>query len=89
MARTVSEAFERPGASRGSSAFPRIRFVSLVENGTRVLFGSRMGPCAEGERSLARGVVAAASSPVCPMAPCVVRAPFRSETKTQGLIYVP
>ena len=36
------EAFGRPGASRGSSAYPQIRFVSLVENGTHVLFGSQM-----------------------------------------------
>ena len=35
------EAFSRPGASRGTSAYPQIRFVSLVENGTHVLFGSR------------------------------------------------
>src|SRR6187549_2940207 len=34
-------AFERPGASRGESAFPRVRFVALVENGTHVLFGAR------------------------------------------------
>jgi Insertion element 4 transposase N-terminal len=37
------EAFGRPGASRGRSAYPQIRFVSLVENGTHVLFGSQMG----------------------------------------------
>src|SRR5450432_4763667 len=30
------EAFGRPGASRGESAYPQIRFVSLVENGTHV-----------------------------------------------------
>jgi Insertion element 4 transposase N-terminal/Transposase DDE domain len=36
------EAFGRPGSSRGKSAYPQIRFVSLVENGTHVLFGSRM-----------------------------------------------
>ena len=35
-------AFGRPGASRGASAYPQIRFVSLVENGTHVLFGSQM-----------------------------------------------
>ena len=35
------DAFGRPGASRGSSAYPQIRFVSLVENGTHVLFGSQ------------------------------------------------
>ena len=39
--RANEQAFGRPGASRGSSAYPQIRFVSLVENGTHVLFGSR------------------------------------------------
>jgi Insertion element 4 transposase N-terminal len=29
-------AFGWPGASRGSSAFPKIRFVALLENGTHV-----------------------------------------------------
>jgi hypothetical protein len=47
-------AFGRPAASRGSSAFPQMRFVSLVENGTHVLFGSHMGGCATGEIALAR-----------------------------------
>lgn len=37
-----AEAFGRPGASRGSSAYPQIRFVSLVENGTHVLFGRQL-----------------------------------------------
>ena len=32
------EAFGRPGASRGESAYPNIRFVSLAEVGTHVLF---------------------------------------------------
>src|SRR3954454_6835569 len=31
-------AFGRPGAGRGESAFPQVRFVALVENGTHVLF---------------------------------------------------
>src|SRR4051795_3478231 len=47
-------AFERPGASRGESAFPQVRFVALVENGTHVLFGARLGPYEEGETTLAR-----------------------------------
>ncbi len=50
-------AFGRPGASRGSSAFPQIRFVSLVENGTHVLFGSRMASYATSEITLARSVL--------------------------------
>lgn len=50
-------AFGRPSASRGTSAFPQIRFVSLVENGTHVLFGTRLGPCEADERSLASEVL--------------------------------
>ena len=33
-------AFGRPGASRGTSAFPQLRMVALVENGTHVLCGA-------------------------------------------------
>jgi Insertion element 4 transposase N-terminal/Transposase DDE domain len=51
-------AFGRPGSSRGSSAYPQIRFVSLVENGTHVLFGSQMAGCETGEIPLARAVLA-------------------------------
>jgi len=43
------QAFGRPGASRGASAYPQMRFVSLVENGTHVLFGTRMAGYATGE----------------------------------------
>ena len=50
-------AFGRPGASRGVSAFPQLRFVSLVENGTHVLFGTQMGPYATGEITLAKTVL--------------------------------
>src|SRR4051812_44780320 len=46
-------AFERPGACRGESAFPQVRFVALVENGTHVLFSTRLGGFAEGETTLA------------------------------------
>ena len=53
------QAFGRPGASRGASAYPQLRFVSLVENGTHVLFGSRMGACAESEIALARQLLPA------------------------------
>src|SRR5829696_4372021 len=51
--------FGLPGASRGESAFPQLRFVALVENGTHVLFGARLGPYAEGETTLAQEVLAA------------------------------
>ena len=52
-------AYGRPGASRGASAFPKIRFVSLLENGTHVLWAARMGAFATDELTLARDVVAA------------------------------
>lgn len=52
------KAFGRPGASRGTAGFPKIRLVSLVENGTHVLFGTRHGPYRNGsEAELAQGVV--------------------------------
>jgi hypothetical protein len=52
-----NEAFGRPGASRGTSAYPQIRFVSLVENGTHVRFGSRMAGYATSEIALAKTVL--------------------------------
>src|SRR3954469_19898903 len=53
------DAFGRPGAGRGESAFPQLRFVALVENGTHVLFGARPGAFADGETTLAHGAVPA------------------------------
>jgi hypothetical protein len=53
------QAFGRPSASRGHSAYPQIRFVSLVENGTHVLFGTRLADYATGEVTLAREVISA------------------------------
>lgn len=53
------EAFGRPGASRGSSAYPQLRFVCLVENGTHVLFGTRMGAYGIHENTLAKPVLGA------------------------------
>ena len=55
--RANEEAFGRPGAKRGKSAYPQIRFVSLVESGTHVLFGSQMGGYSTGEITLAKGVL--------------------------------
>jgi hypothetical protein len=52
-------AFGRPGASRGASAFPKIRFVALLENGTHVLWAARMSKYATDEITLARDVVPA------------------------------
>lgn len=51
--------FGRPGASRGESAFPQLRFVALVENGTHVLFGARLGGFGEGETTLAHAALPA------------------------------
>jgi hypothetical protein len=50
-------AFGRPVAQRGKSAFPQMRFVSLVENGTHVLFGTQMGGYATSELVLAKSVL--------------------------------
>ncbi|MBW2095053.1 MAG: IS4 family transposase [Deltaproteobacteria bacterium] len=50
-------AFGRPKASRGQSSFPQIRIVSLVENGTHVLFGSRMAGYDTGEITLTKDVI--------------------------------
>jgi hypothetical protein len=51
------KAFGRPGASRGSSAFPKLRFVTLLESGTHVLWGARMDAYAVGEVTLAQDAV--------------------------------
>ena len=52
-------AFGRPGASRGSSAFPKVRFVGLLENGTHVLWAAHMDQYATDEITLAERVVPA------------------------------
>lgn len=53
------KAFTRPAASRGTSAYPQLRLVSLVESGTHVLFGTALGPYREGETTLAHRVLPA------------------------------
>jgi hypothetical protein len=50
-------AFGRQRGDRGESAFPQVRFVSLLENGTHVLFGSLLAPYPTGEVTLAHEVV--------------------------------
>jgi Insertion element 4 transposase N-terminal/Transposase DDE domain len=50
-------AFGRPGSSRGKAAFPQLRWVSLLENGTHVLFGAEMGHYRTGEKTLAKKVI--------------------------------
>jgi len=51
------KAFGRPGSSRGSSAFPKIRFVALLENGTHVLWGAHVDRYATDELTLAEQVI--------------------------------
>jgi hypothetical protein len=52
-------AFGRPGASRGNSAYPKLRFVALLENGTHVLCAAQMDKYATDELTLAESVVPA------------------------------
>jgi hypothetical protein len=51
------QAFGLPGSRRGSSAFPQIRFVALLENGTHVLWGAHMDRYATDELTLAEKVL--------------------------------
>jgi hypothetical protein len=53
------KAFGRSFSGRGSSAFPKIRFVALLESGTHVLGRARMGPYRTHEMDLAREVLPA------------------------------
>ena len=50
-------AFGRPGASRGASAYPQIRFVALLESGTHILTGAQMAGCRADETVLAKQVI--------------------------------
>ena len=49
--------FGYPGASRGSSAFPQLRFVAMAECGTHTLCYANPGPYATGEVTLAEPVI--------------------------------
>jgi hypothetical protein len=53
----LEAAFGRPGAAKSESAYPQIRFVSLVENGTHVLFGTEMAASTVSEIALTKDVV--------------------------------
>jgi hypothetical protein len=48
----IESEFGRPSTSRGTSSFPQIRFVSLVESGTHILCASRMAGFSTSERVL-------------------------------------
>ena len=49
------DAFGRPGSGKVGGPYPQLRLVSLVENGTHVLFGANFGPYRKSEIELARG----------------------------------
>jgi len=49
--------FGRPSASRGSSAFPKLRFCALVETGTHGIFAAAMGPYERSEASMASELI--------------------------------
>lgn len=49
--------FGYPGASRGSSAFPQLRFVAMTECGTHTLCYANPGPYTTGEVALAGPVI--------------------------------
>ncbi len=55
-------AFGRPGAGHGESAFPQVRIVSLVENGSHVLFATKMAGCSTSELALAKDIMPALSA---------------------------
>ncbi len=50
-------AFGRQETGQGKSGYPQIRFVSLVENGTHVLFGTELADYHTGEVTLAKKVI--------------------------------
>jgi hypothetical protein len=53
------QAWGRAGCGRGKAGYPSLRFVSLVENGTHVLFASQLGHYCDAEVTLAQEVVKA------------------------------
>ena len=48
------ERFGRPGASRGSSAFPQARLVGFAECGTHAITGAAIGAYSDSEQTLTR-----------------------------------
>lgn len=52
-----AKAFGRPGSSRGRSAYPQVRVVGFVENGTHAFFGAQMDRCDVGETTIARRIL--------------------------------
>lgn len=57
--RANARAFGYPGSRQGRSGCPQVRFVGLLENATRVLFGVRMDGCRASVMELARQAIEA------------------------------
>jgi len=49
--------FGRPSSKRGTTAYPQLRLVGLLENGTRILFAFATGAYRVAENTLARQVI--------------------------------
>jgi hypothetical protein len=49
--------FGRPSTKRGTVAYPQVRLVGLLENGTRILFAVATGAYTTAENTLARKVI--------------------------------
>jgi hypothetical protein len=49
--------FGRPSTRKGTVAYPQVRLVGLLENGTRILFAVATGAYATAENTLARQVI--------------------------------
>ncbi len=49
--------FGRPSNQHGGGAYPQLRCVALVENGTHSVFAAEMGPCTTAEGTLADKVL--------------------------------
>lgn len=56
--RINADHFGYPSSPRGSSAFPQLRVVNLVECGTHVITAAELGPCSQGEQPLAERLLA-------------------------------
>ena len=50
-------AFGRPSGPRGDGAYPQVRFVSIVENGTHVLLASQLESYGRSEKAIAKQVM--------------------------------
>src|SRR5260370_18684221 len=57
------KAFGRPGSKRGSSAFPKLRFVALLENGTHVFCAAHLANYATGDFTLPAAALPSLAQP--------------------------